>query len=219
MRDNAGHGTSLELSSKALFANNIVTNNGGFGVKINDTSDVSVWNNTFVGNDRSINIVQDSRRPTSAGAAGWDKRQAWPDPKMTWLNGPVSVMNNVIANQRSGNCLLCVEDYSKERTAEQIGVTAKGNVYNRPTASNPTWVVVWSKGAGNPAVFTTLAAFQAATGQEAGGQLATGAAVVDAQGNPTAAMLGSAGAQPLTGTVASLIGEATGARQLGAFSR
>ncbi len=40
MRDNAGHGTSLEISAKALFANNIVTNNGGFGVKINNTSDV-----------------------------------------------------------------------------------------------------------------------------------------------------------------------------------
>jgi hypothetical protein len=138
---------------------------------------------------------------------------------MTWLNGPVSVMNNVIANQRSGNCLLCVEDYSKERTAEQIGVTAKGNVYNRPNASNPAWVVVWSKGAGNPAVFTTLAAFQSATGQEAGGQLATGAAVVDAQGNPTGTMFDAAGAQPLTSGVAALVSEATGARHYGAFPR
>ena len=66
MRNNVGHGTSLEISAKAVFANNIVTNNGGFGIKINNTSNVTVWNNTFVGNDRSINLVQDDRRPTTS---------------------------------------------------------------------------------------------------------------------------------------------------------
>ena len=53
MRSNAGHGTSLEISAKAVFANNFVTSNGGFGIKINNTANVTLWNNTFVGNDRS----------------------------------------------------------------------------------------------------------------------------------------------------------------------
>ena len=76
---------------------------------------------------------------------------------MTWINGPVEVRNNIIAGT-TGNCLLCVEDYSKQLTAEQMQVTALGNVYQRPTTSSPTWVAVWSTGAGNPKVFTTLAA-------------------------------------------------------------
>ena len=126
MRNNAGHGVSLEISALAVFANNFVTNNGGFGIKINNTSNVSVWNNTFVGNDRSINLVQDNRRPTSASTAGRDKRQPFPDPTMTWLNGPAGFANNIVASQRSGNCMLCVEDYSGKRTAEQMGVVSNG---------------------------------------------------------------------------------------------
>ena len=113
MRHNTGDGTALELSSNALFADNLVTDNVEFGIKINNTSHVSMWNNTFVGNDRSINIVQDSRRPTSASTTGRDKRQPFPDPTMTWLNGPVTVANNIMAMQRSGECMLCVEDYSR----------------------------------------------------------------------------------------------------------
>ncbi|MGZ4753634.1 MAG: right-handed parallel beta-helix repeat-containing protein [Acidimicrobiia bacterium] len=217
MRDNSGHGTSLEISAKAVFANNIVTNNSGFGIKINNTSDVSVWNNTFVGNDRSINLVQDTRRPTSATTAGVDKRQPFPDPTMTWLNGPAVIVNNVIANQKSGTCMLCVEDYSKQRTAEQIGVTAKGNVYNRPTATSPSWLVVWSRAAANPATFTTLAAFQAATGQEAGGQQLDGASVVDAAGNLVANLASTA--VPLPSAIGGLTGYPTGATQLGAWPR
>ena len=74
--------------------------------------------------------------------------------------------NNVVARPRStGNCLVCVEDYTHQRTAEQIGVTMNGNVYNRLTT--PTWTQVWSRGAGNPAVYTSVAAFAAATGQDA----------------------------------------------------
>ena len=71
MRNNSNHGVSLEISAKALFANNIVTNNGGFGIKINNTSNVSVWNNTFVGNDRSINSCRTrvARRARAAPAA------------------------------------------------------------------------------------------------------------------------------------------------------
>ncbi|HEY3722978.1 MAG TPA: right-handed parallel beta-helix repeat-containing protein [Acidimicrobiia bacterium] len=218
MRDNAGHGASLEISAKAVFANNIVTNNGRFGVKINNTSDVSVWNNTFAGNrDRSINIVEDTRRPTTATTAGRDKRQPFPDPTMTWLVGPVAVRDNIIADQRGGNCMLCVEDASHERTAAQIGVTADGNLYNRSSASSPTQLVVWSKGPGNPATFLTLAAFSAATGQDTHSQLIDGTGVVD----PSGLLLGAttAVAQALPDAIASVTGLVAGAADLGASAR
>jgi parallel beta-helix repeat protein len=216
MRNNSGHGVSLEISAKALFANNIVTNNGGFGVKINNTSNVSVWNNSFVGNDRSLNLVQDARRPTSAGTAGRDKRQPFPDPTMTWLIGPAVFGNNVVASQRSGNCMLCVEDYSKQRSAAQIGVSANGDVYNRVSSSSPTNLVVWSRGASDPATYTTLNAFKAATGQEAAGQQLTGAGMVDGDGNLLTAL--STSALPgLPADVAAATGFPTGSRHAGAF--
>jgi parallel beta-helix repeat protein len=214
MRDNSGHGTSLEISAKALFANNIVTNNGGFGIKVNNTSNVQLWNNTFSGNDRSINVVQDTRRPTSAGTAGRDPRQPFPDPTMTWLNGPTQVMNNVVANQRSGNCMFCVEDYSHLRSAAQMGVTANSNVYNRPNTSTPTLLVVWSRGAGDPAVYPTLTAFRSATGQEGAGQLINGTGAVDVDGNVRAL---TNTAQPMPAAIAQVVGVATGSRRHGAW--
>ena len=195
MRDNQGHGTSIEISAQAVFADNIIAGNSGHGIKVNNASDVRIWNNTFVGNGRSINLVQDTRQhgPT---AVGRDPR--YPnDPTMTWLLGPVEVFNNILANPRSGNCLLCVEDYSRQRSADQIGVVADSNVYNRPTASAPTWVVVWSRGAGNPEVFTDVSGFEAATSQERNGSLVTGAPVVDAAGQPTASMPSNSSARPL----------------------
>jgi parallel beta-helix repeat protein len=223
MRNNAGHGTFFEISHGAVFANNTVSNNGRFGLQVNNTANVKVWNNTFTGNGRSINFVQDNRRPGTD--YGRDERRPVNDPNMTWVNGPGVFSNNVIANQRStsssnGNCLFCVEDYqsSGEMTAEQMRATVNGNVYNRPSTSAPTWTVVWSRGASNPAVYTSLAAFRSATGQEAAGVAVDGPAVVSATGVPTAAMPASSTALPLPADIAALVGQPTGIRHLGSWS-
>ena len=108
--------------------------------------------------------------PTSATTAGRDKRQPFPDPTMTWLLGPVTVNNNTIANQHGGTCLLCVEDYSQQRSAAQIGVTANNDRYTQPPSSIP-YLIVWSRGPGNPDVYNTLTSFHTATGQEANGTM------------------------------------------------
>jgi parallel beta-helix repeat protein len=214
-RSNTGHGISLEISATAVVVNNIIESNpGGQGIKVNNVSNVKIWNNTFVGNGRSVNLVQDARR-YGDGSPGKDPR--YPnDPAMTWSLGPVMVANNVIANQDTGNCLLCVEDYSKQRSAEQIGVTADGNVYNRPSAGSPSWVVVWSRGSGNPDVYSTLDAFKSATGQEGSGVLVTGPGVVTDFGVPTGSMPSPSIARPLPSDVAAIAGWAAGTRYLGA---
>ena len=203
-------------SMSGSFAANFVTDNGEFGIKINNTSHVSIWNNTFVGNGRSINIVQDSRRPTSASTTGRDYRQPFPNPTMTWVNGPVSVTNNIIANQRSGECMLCVEDYTHQRSAADTGVTANSNIYNRVSSNLPSWLVVWSRGAGDPAVYSTFADFRAGTGQEASGQYFGSPAIVDAAGAPTATTTNTA--QALPAAVATDAGKATGTKHQGAWS-
>jgi hypothetical protein len=178
--DNVGTGLFLEISAKAVVADNLLARNGEFGIKVNNTSNVEVWNNTFVGNGRPLNIVQDSRRNTNRSDPAVDSRIAWPDPAMPWTLGPVTIRNNIVAESRTAaNCLLCVEDYSHQMTAAQMGVTANGNVYHRSSSASPTWLVVWSKGAGNPAVFTSLSATSAATGQEQRGREYVGARILD----------------------------------------
>lgn len=175
---NSGHGISVEISAHAIVANNIIAGNKGHGLKVNNTSDVEIWNNSFISNGRPINIVQDTRRASDRSTPGHDPRQPFPDAAMTWVNGPITVRNNVITGT-TGNCLLCVEDYSSQLSAEVMGVTTSGNIYHRSTVTSPSWMVVWSRGAGKPAVFTTLDSFRSVTGQGKGDQELAGGIITD----------------------------------------
>ncbi|MGO1971705.1 MAG: right-handed parallel beta-helix repeat-containing protein [Propionibacteriaceae bacterium] len=214
-RDNTGHGISLEISATMTVAGNVIARNGGFGVKINNTSSVSVWNNTFLDNDRPVNIVQDDRRASDPNSPGRDPRHP-NDPEMTWITKPVRVSNNVISGS-TGNCLLCVEDYSKEYSAEDLGVVANGNVYQRDKASAPNWLAVWSKGAGHPSVHDNLADFRAATGQEARSQELTGSEAVGPGDRTTDAVRHGDVALPLPESIAELVGQEAGTQRVGAF--
>ncbi|MEX3933382.1 right-handed parallel beta-helix repeat-containing protein [Paraburkholderia phymatum] len=101
---NAGHGLDTEISDKAQFVNNLVVSNGGSGIKVINTSDVDIWNNTLAKNstttsERNLNIVMDTRRwATATSSSQKDLRQgvATP-PDMTWITGPTNAHNNVIA--------------------------------------------------------------------------------------------------------------------------
>jgi hypothetical protein len=217
---NRKHGLSLEISAKFVVADNLVAHNAGHGLKVNNTSRVAVWNNTFAGNGRPVNIVQDDRRAANREDPGHDPRQPFPDPTMTWVNGPVIVRDNIMAATRpSGNCLLCVEDYSGDLTAEQMRVTANGDVYQRPARHSPDWLVVWSRGAPNPAVYTSVADFADETGQESRRLELTGVAAVDARLRPTrrVARKASSVAVPLPASLARQLGRPAGARHLGAW--
>ena len=221
--DNVGTGLFLEISAKAVVGDNTFARNKEFGIKVNNTSNVKIWNNTFVGNGRPLNIVQDNRRNTNKNDAAVDPRIAWPDPAMPWTLGPVTIRNNVVANSTSAaNCLLCVEDYSKTKSAEQMGISANSNVYGRPSASLPNWIAIWSRGNvnPNPHVFTTLAALQSTTGQESKGKEFVGASIVDSSLNLTSTVSGQAGsiAEALPSDVASAIGRSAGTKRLGHWS-
>jgi parallel beta-helix repeat protein len=215
-RGNTGHGISVEISGKSILANNYITNNAGFGMKINDVNDIKIWNNTLVDNGRPVNIVQDNRRASNLSTPGHDPRQKLPDPTVTWITGPVDVRNNVISGT-TGNCLLCVEDYSNEFSAEQMKVTAIGNVYQRDRTTQPSWLAVWSRGAGNPAVFTSLAAFKSGTGQEARSFSLDGTEAIGTDGRITSPVVAQVAAvsQSLPSDLASLTGRPAGTKQLG----
>ena len=107
---NSATGIFLEISAGGTIANNLVDGNGAEGIKVNNTSNVEIYNNTVVRNARPINIVQDPRTPANT-SYGHDYR--YNEPEMTWLVGPVTVRNNVIGLPNSkANCVLCVEDYT-----------------------------------------------------------------------------------------------------------
>lgn len=219
--ENRRHGVSLEISAKCIVADNLFVGNRGDNLKVNNTSDVKIWNNTFVGGGRALDLVQDTRVPTMSD--GRNGRRPFPDPTMTWVLGPVSASNNVIrSDQNSTNCMLCVEDYSHSRAAEDFGIHANGNVYQR-LHRQPAWVAVWSRGPGDPAVavYGTLSQFHRATGQEAAGRLFDRSETVDSDGDPSPGLRAAQAsiAQPIPLGLATAVRKAPGTRHLGAWRR
>ena len=217
---NSGSGLFLEISAKAVVGDNTFADNKAFGIKVNNTSDVKIWNNTFVGNSRPLNLVQDPRRNTDRNDPAVDSRQAWPDRTMPWTLGPVQVRNNVIADPASAaTCLLCVEDYSWSKSAEQMKITADSNVYGGKKAKKARWAVVWSRANVNrdPHVFMTLKAFTKKTKQEKKGIDRIGKAVVDKNLDLVKAVDAKSDtvAKPLPAEVAKAIGRPAGATELG----
>lgn len=197
---NAVNGVSFEISATGTFADNVMAGNGGVGLKINNSSNVSIWNNTLVNNTtKPLWLVQDGRT--------------------AYRLGPILLRNNIVS-RTSGYCLMCVEDAFLHRTAGEIGVSADGDLYHRAMPASPNWLAVWASGSTNPAVYTSLAAFRSATRQEPHGVEMTGAPVVDATNRPTGAVLAvqAATAQPLDARVAALVGRPAGTRHLGAFA-
>jgi parallel beta-helix repeat protein len=219
---NAATGVFLEISAYGTIANNLIDGNGAEGIKINNTSNVVVYNNTVVRNARPINIVQDPRTPANT-SYGHDPR--YPnDPAMTWLVGPVTVRNNVIGlPNNNGNCVLCVEDYTHTRTAAQMGVTSNSNVFNRVNSLNPDWLTVWSRGTTNPnpAVYGTLSAYRTATGQDRVSLAYDGTIVVTSTGALTSTVKSKAPtvATALPSSISALVGQPAGTKYLGVFGR
>ncbi|MGY1801704.1 right-handed parallel beta-helix repeat-containing protein [Blastococcus sp. SYSU D00922] len=216
---NGGNGLSFEISSKGLIADNVVSGNGQTGLKINNASNMDIWNNTVVGNaGRPLWVVQDRRLASNPSTPGHDPRQPQPDPTVTWLLGPVAIRNNVISGGVASNCLLCVQDSELFRKATDMGITANGNAYHRTAVGSPRLMVHWPVGTRDPKVYETIAAFRSATGQEASGAEYTGPPIVDGSHRLTPAVAGSAVAiaQPVPAAIASRMGFASGEERLGA---
>jgi parallel beta-helix repeat protein len=210
---NTSHAISLELSAEAVVADNLISDNAGDGIRVNNTARVRIWNNTVLRNGRGLHLVQDPRKASDLSVPGHDPRQKLPDPTVTWMLGDISIGNNAIAQpRREANCVLCVEDHTHERSAAAMRITADGDVYTRVSPRSPSWLVVWSRGKGDPATFGSLDAFRSASGQEAHGLSYDS---VTAAGARRAEM--SAAARPLPAEVARAIGRPAGTRRVGAW--
>jgi len=217
--DNGGNGLVIELSSLFTVANNVVAGSGIAGILISDSNQAQLWNNTVTGNNRDVNIVQGDRRASDLSVPGHDPRQVLPDPTVTWITGRITLHNNVLANS-TGNCVLCVEDYSHQRSAAQMQITSDGNVLQRTSATKPVWLVVWSRGPGNPAVYTTLREYAAASGQDGQSLSVDSGQALSGIAAPVAAVTSAASrvAHPLSSQIAALLGKTAGDRSLGAWT-
>ncbi|MGY1773479.1 right-handed parallel beta-helix repeat-containing protein [Blastococcus sp. SYSU D00813] len=213
---NTANGLAFEISSRAVLADNLVVGNGRTGIKVNNAAGVEVWGNTVAGNgERPLWVVQDERLASDLDVPGHDPRQELPDPTVTWVLGQVTVGGNVVGGAQGSGCLVCVEDRGLLRTAGEIGLTLTGNAYLVAGPGDPAAVVTWPEGAAAPVPYPTVAAFRAATGQEAGGAEFPLSALAGTGPGPEllAAQEAVAG---LPAPVADALGLPAGTRRLGA---
>lgn len=209
---NGASGIILEISDTITVANNIIAGNARYGLWIGDTGNVQVWNNTITGNTMAaLQLTQDTRRQTNLNQAGHDKKRTLPDMTVPWILKNVTVSNNVISGG-GGGCLVCVEDQSKEFTAEQMKLTLNGNLYQRASVNSPSLTVRWGQGAATAKSFKTLADFTKATGQDKRSKLIDGTAVTTSTWQLTAAALTQSAAisVPVPAAVAALYGQTAG---------
>ncbi len=165
MSGNSSHGLTMEISARFVVANDVILNNHGNGINLNDTDDVQVWHNTLANNDIDIRVVQDSRRATDASIPGHNPHRPANDPTMPWVISRITVSDNVLSGS-TGTAVASVADLSGEYTAAQLGVTLNGNAYQRANATTPQSLVAWGESGGGTGSFPTLKSFAKATGQE-----------------------------------------------------
>lgn len=218
---NNSHGSSFEISANVVYADNVVAKNAGQGLKINNATNVQVWNNTIVGNGgRPIWLVQDNRLAKNTSTYGHDPRRPLPDPTVPWVLKNLNVQNNVLSGTGSSNkTLLQLQDDALDRGAASIGVAANGNAYRRPSTSSPSAAVIWARSGASPYVFTSISKLRSTAGQESRGKEFNGAAIVDSAYRPTTALRNviPTTATGLSSTIATLTGKAAGSKNVGAW--
>lgn len=153
---NSSHGVLIELSTRARMANSRLLDNGGSGLRVQNSDAISVWNVTSAGNHRAVDFVQDGR---IAGAASAPKpAEDSRIPPMTWRIGDSSITNSILGPSH-GDAVLAVEDFSTALDADAIGIHLNSNVYRRYSDRGAKWTHVWSRPNDDPRVYEHLAGF------------------------------------------------------------
>lgn len=215
--DNAGHGVFAEISQGVLVADTVIAGNKRMGVKINDTGGVTIWRSTIVGNGLAVAILQDTRRASDPETPGHDERQPFPDPQMSWVIDSVVIGNSVIGDSLgserdgaggAGDGFVWAQDFSKEFTAEQMGVELQGNLFFRTVDGYPPQSIVWQLKTGGVDYYSSLDRFQqavpgAAANAELDGLILDERYRLSAEAEPAAADL----AQQAPDAVAALLGD------------
>lgn len=194
--DNSGSGILVEVSASAVVSGNTTAGNRR-GIAVIESNDVVVADNLALGNETAISVLDGYRDGQSCtdrevGAvhvAPIDKRFGCQWPTVKWDIDNVSVSGNTLVGAASSaspvNRALLeinhvadpardVDHEDRRRSAEDMHVRVGSNRFVRQSTGMPRWVVGWARWPAAMAAFTTLDAFQAATGQGSGSTYAGG---------------------------------------------
>ena len=151
-RNNLRSGIEVELTDGAVVAGNAATANGEAGIWILESTDADVWNNTAIDNGWQIKVEEGPRRDVRA----------------------VDIGNNVLGVRTSdGRALLDVNDWTEQRSASRMGVTADHNVF-RVLAGEPVVISRWARWPAPLGISTNLADHRSLTGGGASSMLVVG---------------------------------------------
>ncbi|MFN3257626.1 MAG: right-handed parallel beta-helix repeat-containing protein [Ilumatobacter sp.] len=114
---NGRSGIEIELSTDVVVIDNVAEDNGEAGVWVLESSDVEVWHNSLFGNVRDVYVLDGDRADLT----------------------DVAVINNLLGGGRPGApALLNVDDWTEQRSAEQMRVKVDANRYwMSPTSATP----------------------------------------------------------------------------------
>lgn len=175
---NSGYGVVIELSEKVVIANNLIARSGMPGLFITNSGNVNIWNNTISANaDRNISITQDERRASNVNTPGHDPRRPKPDPTVPWIVRNVVINNNVV-DQTSGDCVVCVNDWSREFSGAQMIAQSTGNIYHRASASATQHFAQWAAKSSGTARYSSFSAYKDAASRDAGSRAVEGSSVL-----------------------------------------
>jgi hypothetical protein len=196
-RRNFASGIIIEMSLGEVVASNVSADNEA-GIIIAETSTVEIWNNTLVGNVRSVTVVDGRREPQPVD---------------------ITLRNNVLAPRDTGSRpSLIVDDVTLTRSGADMRVTSDRNAYYRRSTADAPYLAAWANYPSGKWVMRTLAEVQSKTGQERTTRIteniATNPYVADAAtgryGLPAGSPLATAGVA-LPGGIAAVLGVPTGA--------
>ncbi|WP_396599841.1 right-handed parallel beta-helix repeat-containing protein [Frigoribacterium sp. R86507] len=205
-------GIQLELSSKAVVADNVITG-GKAGLQIMDTDDVRVYNNSIGGfSEFGIKVTQDERRQATA-PTGQDRRRPIPDPTMTWVTGKITIANNAFGS--GGRYQVFVLDSKTNRSADSMGITVSGNAFNQRRTAAQATLVGW--GGGDNKTVTRFDTAVALSAKNSSWRNVETQQVLDL-GGMTSLLTSSLGiVSALPSDIAALLGQPGTARRIGAF--
>jgi parallel beta-helix repeat protein len=205
-------GIQLELSSKAVVADNVITG-GKAGLQIFNTDDVRVYNNSIGGFSQfGVKITQDERRQATA-STGQDRRRPLPDPTMSWVTGKITVANNAFGS--GGSYQVFVLDGKTNRSADSMGISFTGNAFNQRRTTAQATLVGW--GGGDNKTVTRLDSVAALSAKNSSWRNVETSSVLDL-GGMTGLLASSLGiVSTLPSDIAALIGQPGSARRIGAF--
>ena len=203
---NGREGLEIELSQTAVVAGNYIVGNLNSGVFVFDSGDVDIWNNTVVGNGRTITYMQDERRQEVSSL-----KTAIP-----WITSDVIVRNNVLSYGGQA-CPMLTQDLTTRWYGNDFGISQDANLYHRTSATSPSNFACWADGPNGTRGFTTIESFRAQTGGDGKSVLREGAAVVDPGTWQLTAASPVTGAYPLPSNVASALDLPAQPRTVGAL--